>query len=88
MGWRQVTAHRHREQVATTVTTVEKIMRSAAFKRGVQDKREGRPPSDADDWDYERGRQWAAIAPADMPVTIDGRLNPKAKRLFWQEPIL
>ena len=83
-----MSGHRHREQVATTVTTIEKIMRSAAFKRGVQDKRKGRPPSDTDDWNYARGRQWAAIAPPDMPVTIGGRLNPEAKQLFWREPIL
>jgi hypothetical protein len=32
-------------------------------------------------WNYERGRQWACLAPASMPLNIDGRLNPKALAL-------
>jgi hypothetical protein len=32
-------------------------------------------------WSYERGRQWACIAPPSMPLRIDGRLNPKAVAL-------
>jgi hypothetical protein len=33
-------------------------------------------------WNYERGRQFAAIAPVTMPVKIDGGLNPKAVVLY------
>lgn len=33
-------------------------------------------------WDYERGRQWARIAPMSMSLRIDGELNPKAVRLY------
>ncbi len=33
-------------------------------------------------WNYERGRQWAAIAPRSLPLRIDGRLNPVAIRLY------
>lgn len=33
-------------------------------------------------WDYERGRQWASIAPFSMPLRIDGKLNPKAVALY------
>lgn len=33
-------------------------------------------------WNYERGRCWASIAPQSMPLMIDGRLNPKALRLY------
>jgi len=29
-------------------------------------------------WDYERGRHWAAIAPRNMPVRIQGKLNRAA----------
>jgi hypothetical protein len=73
-------------------------MRSAAFVAGVDDMRSGRPPNydgfcfsqDEDDteaktndhWYYERGRQWASLAPRSMPVKINGALNPKAVALF------
>jgi hypothetical protein len=74
----------HPEQIPTT-TTIEAVMRSAAFKRGVADKRANRPlpeqPPD-DDWDYERGRLWASIAPRTMPVTLNGRLHKPAVALF------
>lgn len=33
-------------------------------------------------WNYERGRQWAAVAPLTMPLKIDGDLNSKAVALF------
>jgi hypothetical protein len=29
-------------------------------------------------WNYERGRQWACLAPPSMPLNINGKLNPKA----------
>jgi hypothetical protein len=32
-------------------------------------------------WNYERGRQWACIAPPSMPLRIDGKLNPEAVTL-------
>ena len=32
-------------------------------------------------WNYERGRQWACLAPRTMPLRIDGKLNPKAVAL-------
>jgi hypothetical protein len=32
-------------------------------------------------WNYERGRQWACLAPRSMPLRIDGKLNPKAVTL-------
>lgn len=76
-------AHR-REQVPTRAVSAEYIMRHAAFARGVAEKRNGRPPDyDAnDDWEYERGRLWASIAPLSMPLKIGGRLNPKAVALY------
>ena len=33
-------------------------------------------------WNYERGRQWASLAPRSMPLKIDGALNPKAIALY------
>ena len=85
-------------QVPTCRTTAYAIMRSAAFVAGVDDVRSGRPPNydafcfsqDEDDteaktnghWYYERGRQWASLAPRSMPVKINGALNPKAVALF------
>jgi hypothetical protein len=31
---------------------------------------------------YEAGRQFGAIAPATMPVVVNGKLNPKAAALL------
>ena len=33
-------------------------------------------------WNYERGRQWASLAPKSMLVKVDGALNPKAVALY------
>ena len=33
-------------------------------------------------WHYERGRQWASLAPRSMLVRVNGALNPKAVALF------
>ncbi len=63
-------------------------MRTAAFRRGVTDFRNGRPPrfNDPDGaiwaWSYERGRQFAVLAPRNMPVVLERRLNPKAVTFF------
>jgi hypothetical protein len=76
-------------QVRTRAATAEQIMRSGSFAQGVADRRSGRPPQfDREDgnghsqWAYERGRIWASIAPLDMPLRINGKLNPKAVALF------
>jgi hypothetical protein len=79
-------AEREREQVATAPVSVEHMMRRPDFARGVADRRAGRTPrfdDYAEDrwWSYERGRQFAAIAPVFMAVKIDGNLNPKAVAL-------
>jgi hypothetical protein len=68
------------EQVATIATTPRKIMASASFA-GAADVRAGKPTrfdSFVDDWDYERGRQWAFLAPMSMPLRIGGKLNHAA----------
>jgi hypothetical protein len=65
------------------ITTASRIMRSDEFKRGFEEARAGRPPQfDCDEWDYERGRLFAYIAPRAMPLRVDGKLNPKALALF------
>jgi hypothetical protein len=74
------------EQVDTVVVTTRQIMSSAAFAAGVNDVRAGKSArfdgGFADDWGYERGRQWALIAPRSMPLRIGRRLNTDAMRLF------
>jgi hypothetical protein len=73
-------------QVDAVVVTTRQIMSSAAFAAGVNDVRAGKPArfdgGFADDWGYERGRQWALIAPRSMPLRIGRRLNTDAMRLF------
>jgi hypothetical protein len=69
-----------RRQVPERTLSLQSIMRSAAFARGVADVRAGRPPrfDTEDNWEYERGRQWAIAAPPTMPLKIGCRLNPDA----------
>jgi hypothetical protein len=72
------------EQIETVIVDTVEIMRDAAFGRGVEDRRAGRPFDQNLDgnWEYERGRLWASIAPVNMPLRIRGRINPKAVALF------
>jgi hypothetical protein len=79
-----------KQQVQTHNVSISYIMKSAAFRKGVEERRASRPPSfdlydigpehrgDLDGWSYERGRLWATLAPPDMPLRIGGKLNPKA----------
>jgi hypothetical protein len=72
-------------QAATIDMTTRQIMASAAFAAGVADVRAGKPTrfdSFKDDWGYERGRQWALIAPMSMPLRLGRKLNPEALLLF------
>jgi hypothetical protein len=73
------------DQIPTRPTTIPAIMARATFALGVSDARHGRPYHPAfdlwsgnDQWAYERGRLWAVLAPRDMPLKIDGRLNGAA----------
>ena len=69
-------------QADTIGVTPRQIMGSVAFAAGVADVRAGKPTRfdsfGDDDWNYERGRQWAFIAPMSMPLRIGRRLNPEA----------
>jgi hypothetical protein len=70
-----------RKQVATSSCSAASIVYSPHFAIGVADVRAGAPPrfDEMQDsfWAYERGRQWAVLA----PVAMDPR-SPVAIRLF------
>src|ERR1700690_3678165 len=73
-------------QATAWPTTLKKIMLSPEFAAGVADVRLGHAPRFDDpiarDWNYERGRMFAMIAPMRMPVRIGKKLNPKALLIF------
>jgi hypothetical protein len=76
-------------QLPVIAISIERVMRSAAFRRGVDEVRAGKAPHFLDNdeetdntWQYERGRQFAVIAPRSMPILIERKLNPKAVALF------
>lgn len=73
------------EQEPTEPVSVEAIMRRRAFAAGVSDARAGLAfRSDYerwetnDQWNYERGRAWATLAPRDVALKRNGKLNPLA----------
>jgi hypothetical protein len=72
---------RDREQVDTVECSAADIVYSPYFAIGVADFRAGAPPrfDEMQDeiWGYERGRQWAVLA----PITMDPH-SPMAIRLF------
>jgi hypothetical protein len=73
------------EQSDTEIVSIESIMRSARFAQGVKAVRAGQPARFDDyvgDWEYERGRLFASLAPISMPVWINGKLNPRAIALL------
>ena len=73
---------RVREQARTQAVSIRAIVASKEFARGLDEARKGLPFNpDNDDWNYERGRCFGFIAPLDMPLRINGRLNPKAQML-------
>jgi hypothetical protein len=84
-----------RDQVETEHVGASYFLESRDFARGVEDVRAGRPPRfDEYAWDqggmpatdrqwaYEKGRQFATIAPRSMPLRINGKLNLDALRLL------
>jgi hypothetical protein len=74
-----------REQAPTKLTTLDEIMSRPAFVLGVHELRAGLPLRDlrsrSDQWSYERGRAWAAVAPKTMPLRRNGKLNPAAVKV-------
>jgi len=66
-----------REQVPTSLTTIDAIMNTREFALGVTDGRAGRGYRSAyatwdidRQWNYERGRAWAALAPRSMALVM------------------
>jgi hypothetical protein len=73
---------RIRKQARTHRASILSIVASEEFARGLDDVRKGLPfDPDNDSWEYERGRCFGWIAPLDMPLRIEGLLNPKAFKL-------
>jgi hypothetical protein len=74
------------EQEPTAIVSTVSIMMRDNFQQGVDDVRLGRPARfdelDDDFWAYERGRQFAMVAPISMQVWIGNKINPKAMRLY------
>jgi hypothetical protein len=75
-----------KEQIPTRETSIISVMMRANFQQGVDDVRLGRPArfDELDDraWSYERGRQFAMLAPTTMSIKVGNRINPKAVQLL------
>jgi len=84
-----------KQQVPTSPTTIEEIMATREFALGVIDGRAGRGYRSTyatwkpkDQWNYERGRAWAAVAPrAVVLLKRNGELTAEAKRWFIDDII-
>jgi hypothetical protein len=79
-------------QIPTRPTTIAKIMAQPTFGVGVADARAGRPMhKDYDTWDvndqwgYERGRQWARLAPRTVALKRNGKITLEAMRWYKQD---
>jgi hypothetical protein len=79
-------------QVPVLPTTVEAIMSTREFALGVLDGRAGRPHRSAyatwgvdEQWNYERGRAWAVLAPRSMVFQRNGRITAEAVRYFTND---
>jgi hypothetical protein len=89
--------HRLRDgdQVPTRPVTVLEIMSSPAFALGVADARAGlghrsdyESWDDVDDqWNYERGRQWARQAPRTVALKRNGKITDEAIRWYTDDII-
>jgi hypothetical protein len=78
------------DQIPTRLATVREVMSDPKFALGVSDVRAGRGyPARYDAWEdtndrwaYERGRQWARIAPRNLALKVNGELNPLALQQY------
>jgi len=80
------------QQVPTSPTTIEEIMDTREFLLGTIDYRAGRPHrsdytrwNGNQQWNYERGRQWAALAPRSVALKRNGKLTAEAMRWFTRD---
>jgi hypothetical protein len=85
---KNLTTLRPREQVSSQEASIEWVMSSPYFEYGVNDKRAKRGFRTAytdweinDQWNYERGRAWASVAPRSLALKLHGKLNPRAVAL-------
>jgi hypothetical protein len=77
-----------RQQVPTRSATIEEIMAHPAFELGAADVRAGKPPRPDYDcwpdinnqWNYERGRVWALLAPRNCKLKRDGKVTDEAMK--------
>ena len=68
-------------------------MSGSKFSMGVTDVRAGRgyrPDYDVweetnDRWEYERGRQWAKLAPRNVPLKLNGKITTQALRWYGND---
>jgi hypothetical protein len=73
---------RVRAQAATRSVTLESIVGSSGFARGLRETRQGLPlDSFCNDWNYVRGRQFGRLVPMKLALRVGGKLNPKALEL-------
>jgi hypothetical protein len=72
------------KQADIEMVSTAAVMRHPSFIRGVEEYRaRKRPDFECDDWEYERGRQFAAIAPRNLSIfTPSGRLSRQAIAIF------
>jgi hypothetical protein len=81
------------DQIPTRSVTIVEIMSAPMFELGVADVRADRGYplgydlwGDTNDrWDYERGRQWARLAPRHLKLKIDGKVTVEALRLYSED---
>jgi hypothetical protein len=73
------------DQIPTHSVTIQEIMSEPSFALGVADVRAGRGFRSAytawgtnECWGYERGRQWARLAPASVVLKRNGRITREA----------
>jgi hypothetical protein len=70
------------KQAETKAASVKTIMRDPWFQYGLDEIRSGKAFNpESDQWGYERGRLFGTLAPLNMPLKIDGKINPQALRL-------
>ena len=79
-------------QVPTSLTTIDAIMNTPEFALGMIDGRAGRGHRSAyatwgidEQWNYERGRAWALLAPRSVVLKRGGKLTAEAKRWFTDD---
>ena len=84
------------DQIPTRPVSIAEIMSDPKFAQGAEDVRHGRGYlADYDTWEdtndrwaYERGRQWATVAPRHVVLKANGKITTAAWRWYAREEIL